>query len=280
MKQRVLSGLVMAVLFVGMVVFLYTPVFYILMGILSVIAVHEIEQVVQVKNWGIRILSAVFAAFLPLYYGLRLEFSLALAVIPFAMLLLICMLARYDSTPFSQVSSAFAVSLMVPFGFSTFVMVRDCYLDAPDGFVKLDGLYLILFGFICSWVTDIGAYFAGRFLGKHKLSPKISPKKTVEGAIGGVIFAALINAAVLAVFDRWILESAHLAYYVVIPLSIVLSVISMFGDLSASVIKRNFGVKDFGKLIPGHGGIMDRFDSCLFVFPVLAFTLKIAAGIG
>lgn len=275
MKQRVLSGIVMAVIFILMVVALYTPVFYILMGVLAVIAVHEIEQVVQVRNWGIRILSGVFALFLPIYYGLRLEFSLALVLVPLAILMLICMLARYDTTPFEQVSSAFAVTLMVSFGFSTFVLVRDCYLDAPDKFVKLDGLYLILFGFICSWVTDIGAYFTGRFLGKHKLSPKISPKKTVEGAIGGVVFAALVNALVLFVFDRWVFESAHIAYYVIIPLSIVLSVISMFGDLSASVIKRNFGVKDFGRLIPGHGGIMDRFDSCLFVFPTLFFAVKI-----
>ncbi|MFR8011073.1 MAG: phosphatidate cytidylyltransferase [Clostridia bacterium] len=275
MKQRVLSGIVMAVIFILMLVTLYTPVFYILMGVLSVIAVHEIEQVVQVRNWGIRILSALFALFMPIYYGLRLDFSLALVLVPLAILMLLCMLARYDSTPFSQVSSAFAVTLMVSFGFSTFVMVRDCYLDAPDKFGKMDGLYLILFGFICSWVTDIGAYFVGRFLGRHKLSPKISPKKTVEGAAGGVVFAALINALVLFVFDRWIFDSEYLAYYVIIPLSIVLSIISMFGDLSASVIKRNFGVKDFGKLIPGHGGIMDRFDSCLFVFPTLFFAVKI-----
>ncbi len=275
MKQRILSGIVMAVIFVLMMVGLYTPVFYILMGALAVLAVYEIERVVGVKNLGIRILSGVFALFLPIYYGLRLEFSIALVLVPLAILMLLCMLARYDTTPFEQVSSAFAVTLMVSFGFSTFVLVRDCYLDAPDKFVKLDGLYLILFGFICSWVTDIGAYFTGRFLGKHKLSPKISPKKTVEGAIGGVVFAALINAAVLFVFDRWIFESEYLAYYVIVPLSIVLSVISMFGDLSASVIKRNFGVKDFGKLIPGHGGIMDRFDSCLFVFPALFFAVKI-----
>lgn len=265
----------MAVIFILMIVTLYTPVFYILMGVLSVIAVHEIEQVVQVRNWGIRILSALFALFMPIYYGLRLDFSLALVLVPLAILMLICMLARYDTTPFEQVSSAFAVTLMVSFGFSTFVMVRDCYLGASDKFGKMDGLYLILFGFICSWVTDIGAYFVGRFLGKHKLSPKISPKKTVEGAAGGVVFAALINALVLFVFDRWIFDSEYLAYYVIIPLSIVLSIISMFGDLSASVIKRNFGVKDFGKLIPGHGGIMDRFDSCLFVFPTLFFAVKI-----
>ena len=275
MKQRVLSGIVMAVIFILMVVAIYTPVFYILMGVLAVMAVYEIEQVVQVGNLSIRILSGAFALFLPIYYGLRLDFSLALVLVPLAILMLICMLARYDTTPFSQVSSAFAVTLMVSFGFSTFVMVRDCYLDAPDKFVKLEGLYLILFGFVCSWVTDIGAYFVGRFLGKHKLSPKISPKKTVEGAIGGVVFAALINALVLFVFDRWIFDSEYLAYYVIIPLSIVLSIISMFGDLSASVIKRNFGVKDFGKLIPGHGGIMDRFDSCLFVFPTLFFAVKI-----
>lgn len=277
MKQRILSSLVMAVLFVLMVVFLQTPVFYILMSILSVIAVYEIEKVMRVTNLAVRILSGLFAAFLPLYYGLRFTFSLVLVLIPFVILLLICMLARYESTRFSHITAAFAVSLMVPFGFSTLVMLRDCYLSYPGKFIKMDGVYLLLFGFVCSWATDVGAYFAGRFLGKHKLSPKISPKKTVEGAVGGVVFAAVINALMLLVFDSFFFETAHIPYYVILPLSIALSVISMFGDLSASVIKRNYDTKDFGNLIPGHGGIMDRFDSCLFVFPILLFAVRIIA---
>ena len=119
-------------------------------------------------------------------------------------------------------------------------------------------------------MTDTFAYFVGSKLGKHKLCPKISPKKSVEGAIGGVIGAVLLNVLLLFVFKRFFFEGESiLSYITVVILSVVLSVVSMFGDLAASTIKRNFGIKDFGKLLPGHGGIMDRFDSALFVMPVL-----------
>ena len=106
-------------------------------------------------------------------------------------------------------------------------------------------------------------------MGKHKLCPKISPKKSVEGAIGGVAGAVLLNVLLLFVFKRFLDGGAGFTYPVVVVLSVILSIVSMFGDLAASTIKRNFGIKDFGKLLPGHGGIMDRFDSALFVLPVL-----------
>ena len=122
---------------------------------------------------------------------------------------------------------------------------------------------------VCSWLTDVFAYFTGRAFGKHKLCPKISPKKTVEGAIGGIIIPAVINIIVLAVFEKFFFDGTVIPYWAMLIISPVLSVASMLGDLSASTIKRNFGVKDFSNLIPGHGGIMDRFDSCLFVLPAI-----------
>ena len=122
-------------------------------------------------------------------------------------------------------------------------------------------------------MADTGAYFAGHWFGKHKLAPEISPKKTVEGAVGGVItalvavlvFSCLFSVAATEVLGRPV-EANYLRIVLVSP---VLTVFSILGDLSASVLKRQYGVKDYGSIMPGHGGIMDRFDSVLFVLPAV-----------
>ena len=117
------------------------------------------------------------------------------------------------------------------------------------------------FGLVC--------IFFGKIFGKHKLCPKISPKKTVEGAIGGIVGAVVSNVVLFTVFDRCFFTVHTIGYGWVILVSLALAVIGICGDLTASVIKRNFGVKDFGNLFPGHGGVMDRFDSALFVLTML-----------
>ena len=125
------------------------------------------------------------------------------------------------------------------------------------------GRFLFLIPFVFGWVTDTFAYFTGRLFGKHKLIPAVSPKKTVEGAIGGVIFCAL--ATVLYGFI--IHKGFHVEpnYPVLILLGLVISVVSQIGDLMLSAIKRDFGIKDYGKILPGHGGLLDRFDSSMAV---------------
>lgn len=122
--------------------------------------------------------------------------------------------------------------------------------------------------FIFAWGSDTCAYFAGMFFGKHKLIPEISPKKTIEGAIGGVIGTMIITL----LFARYFHE-ANLVYF--IPFAIVGSVVSQIGDLFASAIKREFGIKDYGNLIPGHGGILDRFDSILFTAPLTYYGMTL-----
>lgn len=130
------------------------------------------------------------------------------------------------------------------------------------------GLAMIFVALIAAFLTDTGAYFTGYFLGKHKLIPEVSPKKTVEGAIGGVV-VAILSMLVYA----WILTffgiKTNLLNIVII--GGVASVMSQFGDLSASLIKRSLGIKDYGDIMPGHGGVMDRIDSLLFTAPVVYF---------
>jgi len=128
--------------------------------------------------------------------------------------------------------------------------------------------YMIWLIFIVSWGADTGAYFIGVFFGKRKLLPKISPKKTIEGAIGG-----MATAAILATALTWYFDKSIVAY--VILIAIVGSMVSIIGDLVASKIKRQMDIKDFGNIMPGHGGILDRFDSLLLVSPFVYYALKL-----
>lgn len=270
MKQRVLSGVVIAIVAISVLLLMNTVVFPIVWTVLAVMAVYEIEKVTQIKNKALMILSLVFSALFCLNesFGFaEVSYSVVLAV--YVLIMLTIMLIGYDITKFEHVAVAFFASVAVPFAFSIFVYLRDINLNSDGKFSKTEGVYLILLVLVCSWLTDVFAYFTGRAFGKHKLCPKISPKKTVEGAIGGIIIPAVINIIVLAVFEKFFFDGTVIPYWAMLIISPVLSVASMLGDLSASTIKRNFGVKDFSNLIPGHGGIMDRFDSCLFVLPAI-----------
>ncbi len=136
-----------------------------------------------------------------------------------------------------------------------------------------DGLFSMWLIFICSWGCDTCAYCVGVLFGKHKLAPILSPKKSIEGAIGGVVGAALLGAIYgFVVRGYLVMEHAPGIFAVICAVG---AVISQFGDLIASGIKRQHGIKDYGKLIPGHGGILDRFDSVIFTAPLI-YTLLFA----
>jgi len=132
------------------------------------------------------------------------------------------------------------------------------------------GAYIVWLIFLCSWGCDTCAYCVGMLIGKHKMSPKLSPKKSVEGAIGGVVGAALLTVIYGMIFKNAMgVTTQHV--WIMAAISAVGALISMVGDLTASAIKRNYEIKDYGKLIPGHGGILDRFDSVIFTAPMIYF---------
>lgn len=133
---------------------------------------------------------------------------------------------------------------------------------------QLKPSYMIWFIFLASWGADTGAYFTGRFFGKRKLAPVISPKKTVEGAIGGVISSAVLCMLMSIYFEPALIPHS-------IAIGVVGSLISIVGDLSASKIKREMGIKDYGNIMPGHGGILDRFDSVILVTPFIYYVIKL-----
>ncbi len=154
------------------------------------------------------------------------------------------------------------------FAVSTYIMAAlNAILYIHD--YQSNGRFLYLLIFLGAWITDIFAYFTGVFFGKHKLIEDVSPKKTVEGSIGGVLFCALFYVCYGLVISHFFDVNVNLVLLGVSGL--ILSVISQIGDLVMSVIKRHYGVKDFGKIFPGHGGVLDRFDS------ILAVSLGLAA---
>ena len=132
------------------------------------------------------------------------------------------------------------------------------------------GAYIVWLIFLCSWGCDTCAYCVGVLIGKHKLAPQLSPKKSIEGAVGGVVGAAVLTAAYGALF-RGAMGIGVREIWILSGISAVGALVSMVGDLTASAIKRNYDIKDYGKLIPGHGGILDRFDSVIFTAPLVYF---------
>lgn len=133
-----------------------------------------------------------------------------------------------------------------------------------------NGIYLVWLIFICSWGCDTFAYCVGMLIGKHKLAPKLSPKKSIEGAIGGILGAALLGALYGLIIKNYLqgAENIILSFAVICGIG---GAISQVGDLAASAIKRNYDIKDYGNLIPGHGGILDRFDSVIFTAPIIYY---------
>ena len=153
------------------------------------------------------------------------------------------------------------------------VMLSFLYL-IREGF--MGGKYLVWLVFLCSWGSDTCAYAVGVLVGKHKMTPKLSPKKSVEGAIGGIVGAALLFVLYIYLIEQRF-ELTHFGINLIgaAVLGAVGALVSMVGDLAASAIKRDYGIKDYGKLIPGHGGIMDRFDSVIIAAPLIFIGLSI-----
>ena len=278
MKKRLLTALAGITVAVGWMCTVYTPLYSIILGIVSAIGVYELLRVFGVKNKIFSALCLLLGCGLVVYADYRDKLSLpffpcAAAVI---ILSLIIMLSDYKELKFEQTVCCLFGAWAIPSALSSVIYFRDIYLTRSDLFTKSDGIFLILFAFFCAWITDGFALFAGMAFGKHKLAPVISPKKTIEGAIGGVIGNTILCCLLWLIFHSkfGLAEIIKLPYVIICAL--VLSVFSIFGDLAASAIKRHQGIKDFGNILPGHGGMMDRFDSALFVFPLLYLILLIA----
>ena len=266
MKKRIITALVaVAVIVVPCFAFMHTVVFPIILSIFSAIAVYEMIKVTGSKNVFMTSFSCISAALIPFIFHFNLKVPFMPIAAAYVIIYLTMMVVMYKKTKFSDVLMAMFSTLAIPSALSIFLILRDCYITYPEKYTKENGIYFILLAMLCCWGTDTFALFSGKLFGKRKLCPNISPNKTVAGAVGGVLCTLALNTAVFFIFDKFFFTLHTLAWWQIIIISAVLSVVSIFGDLSASIIKRNHDIKDFGNIFPGHGGVMDRIDSCVFV---------------
>ena len=267
MLKRIITAIVSIAIFIPVCIFSDTIVFPIAISILSFIGVYEMSKCLGYhKNFVLTIPMYIAALGLPIIryiqtlLGANNRDFLGIAMtILFGILIfdLAYVMFRKNKDKLGDVLSFFALNMYVIGCFSSIYMVRT----GRDG----DFMYLLVF--IGPWVCDTFAYFTGKLLGKHKLIEEISPKKTIEGSIGGIIFTIIAFIVFGLIVNNCL--SAGISYIKLGILGLIVSIVSQIGDLIASAIKRQHDVKDYGFIFPGHGGVLDRFDSVLLTAPVL-----------
>ncbi len=280
--KRIITGLTGIALMVPICIFSYPSEHWpsylsllwpILFTILSVIGVYEILRCVDVWNEKVLVVPSLIFSLTPLFvclysrYGAGSVFERVFEDLddPFRMIyiagglyflvMLVIAVITHNRIPSEKLFATIAFVFYVTYSFTATVMVRD--LENAG--------YFFLLMFIGAWGSDTFAYFGGRAFGKHKLCPTISPKKTVEGAVCGVIGNVVLFLVYAWFIDHYFVPIRYMGFALI---GALLAVIGQFGDLFASCIKRHYGVKDYGRLFPGHGGVLDRFDSVMAIADV------------
>lgn len=280
MKQRILTATVLIAILVPILFLSWKAAFLIpaLVAVLSLAGTYELLKCLRTvpgadgapattgkEDLVVSVPAYLIALILPFctYFAKSIAPYLLIAAAVFTVYLLYLFAVavfRQGKMKFETVAEVFSGVLYITLSFASLALLRH---QTPFGG------YLYLLVFFGAWVTDTFAYFTGRFFGRHRLNPVISPKKTVEGSIGGIVFC-MISFAVFGIVmhfaGRW---GFRVNYWMLLLAGLLASVVSQVGDLITSLIKREHGVKDYGKIFPGHGGVLDRFDSVLAISPVL-----------
>lgn len=256
MKQRIVTGLIGGAVFLFLV-YVGREWYSLLIVSLAMIGLFEFLRMAGVHPLGFAgLLAYLLAASIlwpNLYFSAWVDVRVPDLVMPVTMLLLLYSVIRKNQFHIEHAALALVGALYIGFGFSCMAAVRNL----PDV-----GLFLTILVLLGIWTTDSAAYFVGKAMGKRKLWPSISPNKTVEGSLGGLLVGALVVIGVNAWFSVLPVHQA-------VGVALVTGVAGQLGDLVESAYKRHFGVKDSGRIIPGHGGVLDRVDSWILVFPVL-----------
>ena len=260
MLKRIITSLVAVCVLVPVLFLSATPVLPIAIGIVTVIGIYEMLRCMGLhKKYYLSIPLYIAALVIPSMYrfiGDNVSVTAICFIVAafYLILVFISIIWSHGKLAFADGLSMYAISIYIIAAMNSILYVRD-FEDS--------GKYVYLLIFIGAWMTDIFAYFTGVFFGKHKLIEDVSPKKTIEGSVGGIVFCS-ISFVVFGIIIQLITEREANILFLALS-GVIVSVVSQVGDLIMSVIKRHYGVKDYGKLFPGHGGMLDRFDSVLAV---------------
>lgn len=260
-KQRAISAVFLVIIAAITLYFGGAVTCFVMCGV-SLIGTMELLRVYELHKKGIGIVAYIATI---LYY-VCLYTGHSSFLMPLMVLYLLAVLAVYvltypaydDKKIMAAFMSFFYVSVMLSFVY----LIRD----------MKNGLVLVLLIFVSSWGNDTCAYLVGRAIGKHKMSPKLSPKKSIEGLVGGIAGSGILGAIFGMIYQHFVAD-IHMAPLIFAVIGAVAAVPAVIGDLAASAIKRNNDIKDYGKLIPGHGGILDRFDSIIFTAPIVYYLI-------
>ncbi len=268
MKTRIISAMVAIVIAVAVLLMHNTIVLQAAVCFLTVVAIYELARAAGLQKYKVLTVSSmIFGGSVPLVWlgaGVFLKdtsflkYLILIETFVYLLVLFSCLLAYYKTIKYEKLFFIGFETFFVTAAMSSLIVIHI-----------VDGLIAVILTLCAAWLADSGAYFAGTFFGRHKLCPNISPKKTVEGVIGGVISNGIILCVVAFVYS-FINERADINYILLFVLGCICAILGLLGDLKASLIKRQAGIKDYGNIMPGHGGVMDRFDSVLIVAPFMA----------
>lgn len=260
MLKRVITGACLVALLVPLILFSGTVALPIVIAIISVVSAYEMAKCMGYSKKPY-IAIPVYVAALALPFMMRYIASfVTVAMIAFIfaivylLYLFVFIITSHGKLTFSEVITFFATELYIISALNSIIYIRD-FNDS--------GKYIIILIFIGAWITDTFAYFTGVLIGKHKLIEDVSPKKTIEGSIGGMFFCTVFYVLFGIIVGHFFSMNTNLVLLAVSGL--LMSVVSQIGDLIMSVIKRHYGIKDYGRIFPGHGGMLDRFDSIIAV---------------
>lgn len=262
MKVRIISALVGIALIIALLIFgeKFPLLLFTAISIVTAIILSELLLAKGMfENYKISVPTLLFGILTPLLSTTPFKF---IPIYVFTVIIFSFMILYHSKVSFSEISFVYATSILVVLGMTCIVL--SCNLNS--------GKYPSFFIVSClgiPWMADAGAYFVGTFFGKHKLCPNISPKKTVEGAIGGVAFGIIGAVLIGMVYGNFLYTDVKINMVLLIIIGFVNSLVSIMGDLSFSLIKRGCHIKDYGTIIPGHGGFLDRFDSVIFTAPLI-----------
>lgn len=280
MKTRVITATVGLALLAVVLAFFNTVLFDLVLSAVCLIAIHEVFAAMGFgkKQWYL------YAAAVPftLLVMLSTTQTARMLVLPVSFLVVlflnICQIVQVKTLEFGKLAGYVYFSGVIIFCFYSLIHLKRVL---PFAQYRYDAVYFILLVLCFAWGGDTAAYFAGRAFGRRKLAPTVSPHKTVEGAVGGIVgsvaagvLLTVVYHALSAAYPVLSIQVKPRHYLILLFMGAVASVLGILGDLFASAVKRQAGIKDYGTIFPGHGGILDRFDSVMFIAPFVSIAVR------